>query len=239
MADEQTSRPIGVILAEFAQAMSVEQGPQAILERLSDYCTELLPVHGVGVLLRGPDGGIEVGTANTDVGQTVEELEAKLFEGPCTDCLVSGTYLAFPDLEAATEEYPRFVPRALEAGVRSIHALPMTVRTEQIGSLNVIALEVLALTAEQIATAQLLSDVAVSYLANSRAFESTSKLADQLQHALDSRIVIEQAKGMLSERRRVSVNEAFEMLRSHARSNHLKLHDVAAAVVRGELDLSL
>ena len=237
MADQQTSRPIGAVLAEFAQAVSLEQGPQAILERLSDYCTELLPVHGVGVLLRTVDGNIEVGTANTEAGQTVEELEAKLHEGPCTDCLQSGTYLAFPDLEAAAERYPRFVPRALEAGVRSIHALPMTVRTEHIGSLNVIALEPLDLSAEQISTAQLLADVAVSYLANSRSFESTSKLAAQLQHALDSRIIIEQAKGMLSERRGTSVNEAFDLLRGYARSNHLKLHDVSAALVRGDLEI--
>lgn len=231
---EKGSRDIGTVLTEFAQAMSEEQGAKAILERLSDYCTELLPVHGVGVLLRTADGGIEVGTANTEAGQTVEELEAQLGEGPCTDCLVEGTYLAFPDLEQAVERYPRFVPPALQAGVRSIHALPMTVRTEQIGSLNIIGTELLDLTAEQISTAQLLADVAVSYLANSRAFESTSRLAQQLQQALDSRIVIEQAKGIMSERLGVPVNQAFELLRSHARSNHLKLHDVSAAVVRGE-----
>ena len=237
MTDERTSRDIGAVLAEFAQTMAEDRDPRVILERLGDYCTELLPVHGVGVLLRTVDGNIEVGTANTEAGQKVEELEANLREGPCTDCLKVGTYLAFPDLEKAAEQYPRFVPRALEAGVRSIHAIPMTVRTEQIGSLNIIGTDVLDLSAEEIATAQVLADVAVSYLANSRAFESTSKLAQQLQYALDSRIVIEQAKGILSERRKVSVNEAFEVLRGHARSNHLKLHEVSAAIVRGELDL--
>lgn len=237
MADQGGERNIGAVLAEFAQEMAQQRGPLAILERLSDYCTELLPVHGVGVLLRTADGAIEVGTANTKAGQVVEELEAELREGPCTDCLTEGTYLAFPDLAQSVERYPNFTPRALEAGVRSIHGLPMTVRTEQIGALNVIATEVLDLTAVQISTAQLLADVAVSYLANSRAFESTSKLAEQLQHALDSRIVIEQAKGILSERRSVTVNQAFELLRGYARSNHLKLHDVAGAVVRGQLEI--
>lgn len=238
MAQQQHSRrDIGAVLAAFAQQMGEQQGPAEILNRLSDYCTELLPVHGVGVLLRNGNGHVEVGTANTETGMIVERLEADLHEGPCSECLQVGTYVAVPDLEQAADRYPRFVPAALEAGVRAIHALPMTARTEVIGSLNVIATEVLELTAEQISTAQMLSDVAVSYISNSRAFENTSKLASQLQHALDSRIVIEQAKGILSERRSVPVNESFELLRSYARSNHLKLHDVAGAVVRGDLDL--
>lgn len=238
MAEQTASaRGIGAVLVEFAQHMAEERDPAEILNRLSDYCTELLPVHGVGVLLRDEDGNIAVGTANTEAGMIVEQLEADLHEGPCSECLEVGTYLAFPDLEQAADRYPRFVPPALEAGVRAIHALPMTARTEVIGSLNIIATEVLELTAEQIATAQMLSDVAISYVSNSRAFESTTKLASQLQHALDSRIVIEQAKGVLSERRNVAVNEAFEVLRGYARSNHLKLHDVAGAVVRGDLDL--
>ncbi len=237
MADARGSRPIGAVLAEFAQAVAHDDDASAILHRLGDYCTELLPVHGVGILLRTVDGNIEVGTANTEAGQIIEGLEADLHEGPCSECMEIGTYVAVPDLEQAVDRYPRFAPHALEAGVRSIHALPMTVRTEQIGSLNVIAKEPLELTAEQIASAQILADVAVSYVANSRAFASTSKLAEQLQHALDSRIVIEQAKGILSERQQVHVNQAFEVLRSYARSNHLKLHDVAAAVVRGGLTL--
>jgi GAF domain-containing protein len=232
-----SSRGIGAVLAEFAQEMANERSPADILNRLADYCTELLPVQGVGMLLKSAGGQIEFGTANTEVGKTVEQLEADLREGPCTDCLVSGTYLAVPDLEHAKEQYPRFAPRALEAGVRAIHALPMTARTEVIGSVDIIAADVLDLTAEQIATAQLLVDVAVSYVSNTRAFEDKSRLASQLQFALDSRIMIEQAKGILSERRKITVTEAFELLRGYARSNHLKLHDAAGAIVRGQLDL--
>ena len=230
-------RDIGTVLADFARAMADQAGPREILQRMGDSCTDLLPVYGVGVLIRSASGGMEVATANTPEGQAAEDLEVELLEGPCTDCLASGEQLAVPDLEAVADRYPRFVPRALDVGIRAIHAIPLIVRTEQIGSMDVIALEKVDLSANDLATAQLIADVTMSYLANSRAFEEKSKLAEQLQYALDSRVVIEQAKGKLSERRGVTVSAAFEDLRRYARSNQLKLHDVASAVVRGDLDL--
>ena len=237
MSETRTTRDIGSVLAEFARLMADDREPQVILERLGAYCTELLPVHGVGVLLRSPNGGMEVATANTEKGAIVEKLEAELAEGPCSDALETGEQIAVPDLELALERYPRFAPPALEAGVRAIHGLPLTVRGEVVGSVDLIATEVLNLNAAELATAQVLADVAVSYLANSRAFAEKSALAEQLQHALDSRIIIEQAKGKLSERLGVTVSEAFELLRRHARNNGIKLHEVAAATVRGDLTL--
>lgn len=233
--DDAARRDVGKVLAEFAQTVAEQPSAHTILERLGNYCTELLPVHGVGVLLR--EGmAASVATANTEAGRIVEELEAELEEGPCTDAMRTGEQVIVPDLEQAVDQYPRFVPRALEAGVRSIHALPLTLRTEPAGSLDIIARDVLDLTAAQLATAQLLGDVTMSYLANSRAFEERTRLANQLQQALDSRVIIEQAKGIVSERHGLSVSDAFERVRRYARSNGLKLHDVAGAVVRGDLD---
>ena len=217
--------------------MADDREPKVILERLGEYCTELLPVHGVGVLLRNPKGGMEVATANTEKGAIVERLEAELGEGPCSDALETGEQIAVPDLEQSVDAYPRFTPRALEAGVRAIHGLPLSVRGEVVGSVDLVATEVLHLGAAELATAQMLADVTVSYLANSRAFAEKSALAEQLQHALDSRIIIEQAKGKVSERLGVTITEAFELLRRYARNNGLKLHDVAAATVRGDLNL--
>jgi GAF domain-containing protein len=236
-ATDGAPRDLGQVLAEFARAMSPEQTPHEILERMGSYATELLPIHGVGVLLKSSSGGLEVATANTEAGRVVETLEAELAEGPCSEALATGEQILVPDLAAASDRYPRFVPRALDAGVKAIHALPMSLRSETVGSIDLIALEPVDLTASQIATAQMLADVTISYLANSRAFTETSQLASQLQHALDSRIVIEQAKGVLSERRGVTVSEAFEVMRRHARNNHLKLHAVAEQVIRGELQL--
>ena len=235
--DAAPARSIGAVLAEFATLLVEDSSTNAVLERLGAYCTELLPIHGVGVLLRSPKGGMEVATANTEAGRIVEGLEAELRQGPCTDALEQGEQVLVPDLAATGDRYPAFTPRALEAGVRSIHALPLTTRGETVGSMDLIALEPTELDANHLTTAQLLADVTVSYLSNGRVLEEKSALAEQLQHALDSRVLIEQAKGVIAERRKVPVNDAFESIRRYARSNQLKLRDVAGAIIRGDLDI--
>jgi GAF domain-containing protein len=225
------------VLAEFALLVGGQHTAADVLERLGQYVTELLPVHGVGLLLRGLEGDLEVATANTEAGAVVESLESELGEGPCASAMLEGAVVAVPDLADARDRWPRFVPRALEAGVRAIHAIPLTLRTGHLGSLDLVSLEPCALSAEELAAAQMLGDVAVAYLANSRALEDSSRLAQQLSHALDSRVVVEQAKGVLAERLGCSVDEAFEVLRRHARRHQTKLQQVAERVVAGELRL--
>lgn len=235
MADDGT-RDIGTVLAEFAQILADEHDVGDILELLGNYCTELLPVHGIGVLL-AMDGELTVATANTTEGDRVEQLEVDLREGPCTDAVRSGAEVLVPDLEQQFDRYPRFAPRALELGVRSVHALPMSVRTELVGSLDIIAREPLKLSAAQVSTAQVLADVAIAYLANSRVRESTSRLAQQLQHALDNRVVIEQAKGKLAERHGEAPTDAFERIRRHARSNQVTVRMVAEQILTDDLHI--
>lgn len=236
-ATNDRHRDLGTVLAEFAKHMADPPDAESVLERLATYCTELLPVYGVGVLIRRDDGGLEVGTASTELGWTVETLEAHLGEGPCTKSQATGEQVGVVDLMTALDEYPRFVPKALEAGARSVHALPLVARGEQFGAVDLIAREPLELSPSQLATGQMLADVAISYLVNARNFEQTSQLARQLQGALDSRIVIEQAKGRLAERHELSLADAFNRLRTHARSHNLKIREVATAVLRDELDV--
>lgn len=229
-------RSLPAVLAEFAQMMAEEQDADALLARLGDYTTELLPVDGVGVLLKDGDG-LTVATANSTPGRVVEQLEVELAEGPCTTALRTGEQVPVPDLTAARERFPRFVPRALEAGVHSIHALPMSVRSEPVGSLNVIALQPLHLSADEVAAGQLLADVAIAYIANARLLSASTQLAAQLQQALDTRVVLEQAKGIVSERHGLTLTAAFELLRNTARAERRKVHEVAQQILRGERDL--
>jgi GAF domain-containing protein len=231
------TRDLGGVLADFTRILADDHGPAEVLDRLAAYITELLPVHGVGILLLSSKGGIEVATANSEAGQAVEELEAELAEGPCTECARTGEQILAPDLAATAERYPRFVPLALETGIRSIHALPMTVRGETLGSVDVVATDLVHLDAGQLATAQLLTEVAVSLLVNSRMLQEKTTLAAQLQYALDSRVMIEQAKGVLAERHQLTVSAAFDRLRHYARGNQRKLHDVATQIVQGELEI--
>lgn len=230
------TRDIGTVLAEFAQVLADEHDVGDILELLGNYCTELLPVHGIGVLL-AMDGELTVATANTTEGDRVEQLEVDLREGPCTDAVRSGAEVLVPDLEQQFDRYPRFAPRALDLGIRSVHALPMSARTELVGSLDIIAQEPLKLSAAQVSTAQVLADVAIAYLANSRVRESTSRLAQQLQHALDNRVVIEQAKGKLAERHGEAPTDAFERIRRHARTNHITARMVAEQVLNDDVHI--
>jgi transcriptional regulator with GAF, ATPase, and Fis domain len=230
-------RELGEVLAEFAAAMADQPTVEDILCRLGDYCSELLPTDAVGVLLRDMDGGLRVATANDDLGWAVERLEVDLAEGPCTDSLRSGEQILAPDLAAHDERYPTFVPAALEAGARSIHALPMTARMEPVGALDLIARDPVALTANHLTTAQVLADVAIAYLVNTRIYEEKSRLAEQLQEALDSRVLIEQVKGVLAERHGIPLNDAFTRVRTYARQRGLKLRVVAEQVLRQELDV--
>ena len=224
-------------LVEFAAALPGYRTAKDVLLAVGDYCTELLPVDGVGVLLREESGGLGVATANSEIGRAVEQLEAELGEGPCSVALATGEQISVPDVEAATADYPRFAPRALDAGVRSIFALPMTVRAQIVGSLDVVVAEPRQLDADQLAAAQLLADVAISYVGNARVLGASAQLAAQLQQALDSRVVLEQAKGVIAERHGIPPDAAFERIRARARAQRRKIREVAQEVLRGEADV--
>jgi transcriptional regulator with GAF, ATPase, and Fis domain len=230
------TRPVAEVLADFAQILAEDHTAEDILARLGDACAALLPVDGVGVLLRQDDGGLMMATSNSELGRVVERLEVELGEGPCTEAIERGERVVVPDLGAARDQYPRFAPRALEAGAVAIHALPMSVRTEVFGAVDLVAAQTGRYGERQLATAQLLADVAASYLANCQVLTERSNLAEQLQQALDSRVVIEQAKGMMAGRHGIGPEEAFERIRAHARAARAPVKRVASEVLRGELD---
>ncbi|HEU5083355.1 MAG TPA: GAF and ANTAR domain-containing protein [Acidimicrobiales bacterium] len=223
-------------LVDFARSLGGHDSIEAVLKDLSDRCVELLPADGVGVLLL-EDSDLTVSTSNSEVGARVEELEVVVGDGPCVEAVRTGRRILVPDLEAVADHYPEFVPKALDAGARSIHALPLTGRGDLVGALDIINCEPTALTPTQLGTAQMLADVAVSYIYAVRLHERSSRLAEQLQSALDSRVVIEQAKGVLAERHGDDMQAAFERLRRHARGNNLTVRSVAQQTVDGTLRL--
>lgn len=221
-------------LVAFIGELTKDHTVEAVFHHLGDYCTELLPADGVGVLLL-EEQNLTVATANSGVGDTVETLEVELQEGPCVECVRIGHPVLVPDLAAAADRYPRFVPKALEAGAGAIHALPMTGHGDLLGSLNIIHLRPIELDQTQLSTARMLADVAVSYIFAVRLHEETSALAGQLQSALDARVVIEQAKGMLAERHAETMVDAFDRLRKHARSRSTPVREIARQVVAERL----
>jgi GAF domain-containing protein len=175
--------------------------------------------------------------ASSEGAKHLELFQVQHAEGPCLDCYRSHEPVITTDLAEETGRWPDFAPRAGEAGVRSVHAFPMRLRDRVIGALNVFGDEPMSLGPADVKVVQAMADVATIAILQERAIASAELLTEQLQGALNSRIVIEQAKGVVSRDHDVSVDEAFVALRSHARSEHLRLADLAHDVVNGTVAL--
>jgi GAF domain-containing protein len=164
--------------------------------------------------------------------RTLELFELQQQEGPCVDCHVLGEPVVIEDLEAS-ERWPLFAPRALEQGFRSVYALPLRLRGATIGALNLFRIEPGAAEPSDVRAAQALADMATIGLMQQRAVHEARELAGQLQLALHSRVIIEQAKGLLAERLSCELEEAFQLIRTYARNRNLRLREVAAAALAG------
>ncbi|MEY2474771.1 MAG: hypothetical protein QOG87_86, partial [Actinomycetota bacterium] len=174
-----------------------------------------------------------------DAVRVLELLELEAKEGPCVDCFRTGEPVVNQSLASADHLWPVFARVAREAGFKSAHAIPMRLRGSVIGALNLFRIDEGEMRDIDVVAAQALADVATIGILQHRAVRETHIVNEQLAHALNSRIVIEQAKGVLAERAEVGVEAAFVMLRDHARSNNQRLVDVAHSVVEGRLtDLS-
>jgi GAF domain-containing protein len=165
----------------------------------------------------------------------VELFEIQSQEGPCPDCYRTGEPVLNQNLARDYGRWPRFGPVALEAGFRSVHAIPMRLRGATIGALNLFRDHEGLLDEADVSAAQALADVATIGILQHRAAIQAHLVVDQLNHALNSRIMIEQAKGILAERTHLDMNAAFSWLRNHARSHNLFLVDVAQSVIDGTL----
>ena len=192
---------------------------------------QALGVDAVGLLLADNHGGLNVIAASSEQARVLELFQLQNAEGPCLDCYRTGRPVSCPDLQTEVNRWPRFVPRAMDAGFASVNALPMRVRDEVIGGMNLFSAARGDLDAEILGIAQALTDVATIGLLHERAIHQRELLTEQLQTALNSRLTIEQAKGVIAERASVSIGEAFELLRAYAHSHHQKLADLADAVV--------
>lgn len=207
-----------------------------LMSLLTERSVELLDSTAAGLVLAESAGGLRLIAATSEAIETVELFEIQSDEGPCRDCIHGGTPVSSPDLTADADTWPRFVGVATRAGFRAAHALPLRLRGQMLGALNLFRHEPGALSRDELVTAQALADVATIALLQNRALRDSQLVADQLEHALSSRVTIEQAKGIVGERLRCSMDEAFVRIRRHARSNGLLLADVAGEIVAGRLD---
>ena len=206
-----------------------------LLTRLADRCVEVLDVEAAGIMLAAPDGPLRVMASSSDAMRVLELFEIQAQEGPCLDCHRTGAPIVNQDLAAANGPWPRFAAEAVAAGFHSAYALPMRLRGSVIGALNLFRAGAGAMDAVDIDVAQAFADVATIAMLQHRAAHEAQVINDQLTHALNSRVVIEQAKGVIAERLGVDMERSFTTLRSHARNHNVRLADVATAIISGEL----
>lgn len=206
-----------------------------VLTMLADRCVDVLDAGAAGVLLAGPHGQLVVVATSDEATRTVELFEVEAQLGPSADCLASGQPASCVDLAGAGARWPAFTPKALVAGYRSVHSLPMRLRERVIGALTLFHPDRGEMRPADHEIAQALADVATIAILQHRESTEAQMLNQQLNQALTSRVVIEQAKGMVAERRGLGVDEAFTLLRSHARGHNRRLADVARDVIAGAL----
>lgn len=208
-----------------------------LLHWLVEECTEVLDTQAGGLMLVDPAGELQLVASTSEEATLVEILQLAAGDGPCLDCFRTGSALTVGNIEAEQERWPQFSAEALKQGFRSVHATPLRLRGQTLGTMNLFSHHIGALLPEDIAIAQALADVATIGIIQERSIRSAQLLSEQLQHALDSRILIEQAKGVLAATRNVSMNEAFVVLRTYARAKNLPLRQVAEDVVARRLNL--
>jgi GAF domain-containing protein len=202
------------------------------LHVLTTRSVELLDVSAAGLLLADPRGELRVVAASSEAARVLELFQLQSDQGPCLDCFRSGHPVTCIDL-SADPRWPEFAQQAGQAGFFAVQALPMRLRDQVIGALNLFRGTVGTFDPEVVHVGQALADVATISLLHDRSMRRTDTLNEQLQTALNSRVIIEQAKGKLAERLGIDVNQAFTLLRDQARNRNQRLSDLARALVDG------
>jgi GAF domain-containing protein len=200
------------------------------LHVLTSRSVELLDVSAAGLLLADPRGELRVVAASSEAARLLELFQLQGDQGPCLDCFRSGRSVAATDL-SADRRWPQFAAAAGQAGFSAVQALPMRLRDQVIGALNLFRGTAGAFDAEVVHVGQALADVATIGLLHERSMRRTDTLNEQLQTALNSRVIIEQAKGKLAERLGIDVDQAFDLLRDQARNRNQRLSVLARAFV--------
>ena len=203
------------------------------LHTVAARCVQLLDVDAAGLMLADRHGQLQATAASSENARLLELFELNADAGPCVEAYCTGAQVVNADLTRSHDRWPRFGEEARSVGYLSVHALPLRRRTTVIGALNLFCARDSALSKADVRTGQALADVATIGLLAQRTLHKSETLSTQLKQALDSRVIIEQAKGVLAERRRITVDEAFDLLRGHARRHNLRLTDLAREVADG------
>ncbi len=220
---------------ELADTLVEGYDPLELLHHLAERCVEVLGVAEAGLVLVDARGQLQALASSSERMHLIELLEVQHEDGPCLDCWRSGDAVAEDHLADATGRWPHFAPAALEAGFASAYAVPMRLRDERLGALNLFASEAAGLADTDLVLAQAMADVATIGILHERFIARREEVSEQLQVAFNTRVVLEQAKGVVAEAVRTDMDKAFTLLRGYARHHNLLLSEVARQVIEREL----
>jgi transcriptional regulator with GAF, ATPase, and Fis domain len=230
-ADMSQEQQLARVFVELADTLVNDFDLMDFLHLLSERCVDLLGVDAAGILLTDQQDRLQLVAASTVQAQDLELFQLQSEQGPCLDCFATGEPVVCADLGAQPQQWPIFATAAAQAGFVAVHALPMRLRDHIIGALNLFSATAGQLNEGTTALSQAFADVATIGILSERAAREKDLLSQQLQIALNTRVIIEQAKGILAERRGLSMDQAFVRMRGWARSNNRKLAEVALAVI--------
>jgi transcriptional regulator with GAF, ATPase, and Fis domain len=219
------------IFVEVADTLVDEFDVIEFLQMLADRTAGLVEAATVGLLLADEQDRLRFMAASDETTKLLELFQLQWHDGPCLDAFRSGEPVVNADLSTAIARWPRFAPYAATAGFRSVHAFPLRLRSDVIGAMGVFGIRDTALDEADVQIVQALADVAAIGLLQERTIHRGEVLTEQLQGALNTRIVIEQAKGAVAQAHQVSIDAAFDLLRAYARRNNSRLSDVASLVI--------
>lgn len=206
-----------------------------LLQLLVDECAAIFDAAAAGILLVSPTGELEVIVSTSERSEFVGLMQLQVGEGPCVEAVTTGQVVSVADLSHITDRWPAFAAAAGQSGYASLHAIPMRLRASVIGSLNLFGDEIGELNTADATAAKTLADIATISILQQRTVEASKMAQAQLQRALDSRVVIEQAKGYVAQLEGIDMEGAFQRIRSHARSTQTRLSVVAEEIIAGRL----
>lgn len=221
-------------LSEFERVLVTVSDIDTVLAELTARAALVFGLCGCSVSL-GEEGRIRLATAHGRNVSELELLQERLQSGPCVTAYRSGHTVVLTDIALGAARWPEYVRLALTHAIRSVAAVPLCLTGRPVGVLDMYADQPVEWTGRSLAAAKVLADMATIYLGNASVHRKQVELSEQLQHALDSRLVIEQAKGMLAGVHGITTEAAFERLRSHARSHRTSIRSVARDVISLEL----
>lgn len=228
---------LNAAFVELADTLIADFDVVDLLHTLMEECIEILGTQAGGLMLADSRGVLELIASTSERAEFVEIMQVNAGAGPCFDCFATGVVVTVADIAESAAQWPDFQAAALGRGFHSVHAVPMRLRGQIIGTMNLFGTSIGELASRDIAVVQALADVATIGILQERLISEASLVTEQLQRALNSRILIEQAKGVLAQAGTMEMSEAFAVLREYARNNNLRLRTVAEGVTTGTLNV--